>query len=120
MSLTFEPIAVPLRFDETGTVRVSGTRVTLDTVLGAYLRGDSPEQIAEGFPSLSVADIYSVLSYYLRHRAEVDTYLEQREHEAAAIRALIESDPTYWELRERVKARKAAMEATPRAAPDHG
>jgi hypothetical protein len=42
MSLSFEPLAVPLRVDEDGTVRMADSRVTLDTVLGAYRLGDTP------------------------------------------------------------------------------
>ena len=118
MSLTFEPIAVPLRFDETGTVRVGGTRVTLDTVLGAYLRGDSPEQIAEGFPSLPLADIHATIAWYLQHREQVDAYLQQRADEGAAWRRFWESQYDKPAIREKLLARRAEMEAGRRAASD--
>jgi uncharacterized protein (DUF433 family) len=120
MSLSFEPIAVPLRVDEDGTVRMADSRVTLDTVIGAYRRGDTPEEIADGFPSVPAADIYATIAWYLQHREQVDAYLAQREQEAAAIRAVIEADPQYQALRERWRARKAQMEAERRAATGRG
>lgn len=120
MPLTFEPISVPLRLDETGTVRVAGSRITLDIVLGSYLNGNSPEQIAADFPSLSAADIHAVVSFYLRHRAEVDAYLEQRRHEAETLRATIEAEPDNHAFQERLKARKARVEAERRASIDRG
>jgi uncharacterized protein (DUF433 family) len=110
MSLTFEPIAVPLRVDEDGTVRMADSRVTLDTVLGAYLRGDTPEEIAAGFPTVPATDIYATIAWSLQHREQVDAYLAQREQEAVAIRAVIEADLKNQALRERLRARKARME----------
>ncbi|MGH6912966.1 MAG: DUF433 domain-containing protein [Geminicoccales bacterium] len=120
MPLTFEPIPVPLHLDETGTVRVAGSRVTLDIVLGSYLNGEAPEEIAADFPSLSAADIHAVVSYYLRHRPEVDAYLKRRRHEAEALHSTIDADPDNWAFRERLKARRAEMEAERRAALDRG
>lgn len=66
---------LPLHTDEHEVIRVSGTRVTLHTLLRAYLQGDSPEAIHEGFPTVPLADIYAVIAYYLANRAEVDAYL---------------------------------------------
>jgi hypothetical protein len=60
MARIFEAVSVPLSMDTTGTVRVHGTRLTLDTVLGAYERGDTPQEIVEGFPDLSLADVHAI------------------------------------------------------------
>lgn len=86
MSLTVEPQPVPLTTTAEGVVLVSGTRVTLDTVVGAFLDGATPETIAQQYPSLTLADVYAVISYYLNHRAEVDAYLSQAQTEATRIR----------------------------------
>lgn len=75
-------IDVPLRTEQDGVIRVGNTRVTLLVLLGAYNRGDTPEEIAEGFDTLKLEDIYAVISYYLSHRAEVDAYIQQAEEEA--------------------------------------
>ena len=77
---------VPLQADEHGTIRVSGTRVTLDTVIARYHQGDSPETIHEGFDVLPLNDIYAVIAYYLAHRDELDAYLKRRDEEAEQVR----------------------------------
>jgi uncharacterized protein (DUF433 family) len=63
---TVEPI--PLSTDANGVIRVAGTRVTLETVVGAFETGATPEEIAQDFPVLRLDDIYAVVTYYLRHR----------------------------------------------------
>jgi len=45
--------------DTHGVVRVAKTRVTLDTVVTAFLEGCTPEEIAEQYPSLQLSEIYS-------------------------------------------------------------
>ncbi len=65
-----------------GTWRISGTRVSLDSVVHAFWEGATPEEICQDFPPLSLAQIYSVLAYYLSHQDEVDAYLQQQQHEA--------------------------------------
>lgn len=77
---------VPLIVDSDGVMRVEGTRVTLDTIIAAYRRGDTPEQIAQDYSSLQAAEIYSVIAYYLRHRREVEAYLDRRQSQAEKVR----------------------------------
>lgn len=84
-------LIIPLRTDDTGTIRVSGTRLTLDVLLGAYFQGRTPEQIHESFDVVSVEDVYAVIAYYLRHKDEIDTYLRVREKEAEELRREIEA-----------------------------
>ncbi|HET9226147.1 MAG TPA: DUF433 domain-containing protein, partial [Thermoanaerobaculia bacterium] len=78
-----EPI--PLSTDANGVIRVAGTRVTLDTVVDTFMVGASPEEIAQDFPVLRLDDVYAVITYYLRHRAEVDAYLHGRRTRAEAL-----------------------------------
>jgi uncharacterized protein (DUF433 family) len=73
--------AIPLVADARGVLRVTGTNVTLDAVVKAYRVAGTPEVIAQQFPSLQLADIYAVLTFYLRHQEEVDTYLQHRKEE---------------------------------------
>ena len=63
---------VPLHTDADGVVRVGGTRVTLETLVAAFDRGSTAEEICEDFPGLELGDVYAVLTYTLRHRSEVD------------------------------------------------
>jgi uncharacterized protein (DUF433 family) len=113
MALTFEAVSVPLSMDDTGTVRVHGTRLTLDTVLGAYERGDTPQEIVEGFPDLSVADVYAILAFYFHHREEVDAYIQEKEARGDELRKMIEARQGSQEgLRERLLARRAQRQTT--------
>jgi uncharacterized protein (DUF433 family) len=98
-----EPI--PLLTDADGVIRVASTRVTLDTVIDAFLTGASPEEIVQDFPVLQLDDLYAVLTYYLRHREEVDTYLRERRARAQAIRQEIEARSPQTGLRDRLLAR---------------
>ena len=57
---------------------VSNSRVSVDSVVLAFLNGLSPESIAtECFPSLSLVQVYGVITYYLAHRAAIDAYLKE-------------------------------------------
>lgn len=106
--MTFE-VAVkcpPLRVEPDGTVRVGQTRVTLDTVVGAYQMGATIEQIVLQYPSLALADAYETIAYYLHHKEQVDSYLRDRLTTAAAIRNQIESDPATQQLRQRLLGRR--------------
>lgn len=85
-------IDVPLRADEYGTVRVGGTRVTLESVIADFQRGTTPEEIVHDFPVLKAADVYHVIGYYLENRAEVDAYIQQQREEGERIRREWESE----------------------------
>ena len=87
-------MTIPLRTDEQGAIRVSGTQVTLDTVIACYHQGDSPEAIHAGFPTLPVTDIYAVIAYYLARRDELDAYLQRRDEAAERLRQEIEANYT--------------------------
>jgi uncharacterized protein (DUF433 family) len=82
MTITIADPSSALRLDESGTIRIGASRVTLDTLIGCYQRGETPEQIRSGFPTLPLADIYAAIAYYLRHQGELDAYLDQRQREA--------------------------------------
>ena len=95
----------PLQVDAQGTIRVRNTRVTLDLVILAFQDGASAEEIAEMFDTLDLADVYSALGYYLHHRDEVHTYLQERQRQADEVRAKIEAGQNHNGLRERLLAR---------------
>ena len=97
---------VPLETTSNGVVRVGGTRVTLDTVVATFLDGATAEEIAQQYPSLHLADVYAVISYYLRHIEEVEAYLSERRKQAAEVRRENEArfDPSG--VRERLLARQ--------------
>ena len=55
---------IPLAVDIQGVLRVGNTRVTLDTVIAAFADGATAEEIVQQYPSLHLADVYSVIGYY--------------------------------------------------------
>lgn len=103
-SLVAEP--VPLRFDEGGVLRVGQTRVRLDSVLAAFNAGNCAEEILLKYPSLELSQIYSIIAYYLWHRAEVDAYLSERR--ALSEEAARETEQRFPNqgIRERLNARR--------------
>jgi uncharacterized protein (DUF433 family) len=117
MALPLIPEKLPLNRDSDGVMRVGGTRVSPDTVVAAFLEGATSEEIAQQYPSLDLADVYSVISYYLRHRDEVHGYLQNRQASASRVRQENEArfDPSG--IRERLLARRA-QEGCTRSVPD--
>ena len=110
MALTLHTDAIPLRIDEHGVIRVGDSQVLLDIVIREFHNGAEPEAIAHGFPSLKLADVYGVIAYYLRHRNEMDEYLQTRRQEGEKLRQEIEAkQPGRAELRTKLLARKAQM-----------
>lgn len=59
-----------------GCYFVGDTRVSLDSVVYAFLRGESPEGIVESFPFLTLEQVFGALTFYLGNRHEIDQYLE--------------------------------------------
>jgi len=96
---------VPLALTEGGAIRISGSRVTLDSVVHHFKLGATAEEIAQKFPSLRLVDIYAAITYYLSHREVIETYLRGREEHAAEIRRQIEGNQDTVGIRDRLLAR---------------
>ena len=97
---------VPIKADETGVLRVGNTRVLLDLVVHAFNAGSTPEEIVLAYDTLRLEDVYLVIGYYLRHRAELDAYLAERQREADAYQAEAEARFPYAKLRAKLLARR--------------
>lgn len=108
---------VPLMLTDDGTIRITGSRVSLDSIIHHYHLGATAEQIACKFQGLWLADIYAAIAYYLSHRAAVEEYLREQEAKGDALQQQLESDPSYQatmtDLRERLLTRRAEREQTP-------
>jgi uncharacterized protein (DUF433 family) len=77
---------------------VAGTRVSLDSIVYAFLDGQSAEAIAQAFPVLTLEQVYGAIAYYLAHRDKVDRYLEARRQDFAAARqAARDADPMFYQ-----------------------
>ena len=87
-----------------GAYRVAGSRVSLDSVVYAFLGGQSPESIVDSFPTLSLEQVYGAITFYLSNRAEIDAYLQQGEKEFEAIRqAAREANPQLYKKLEEAR-----------------
>jgi uncharacterized protein (DUF433 family) len=107
---TFEE-GVPLTQDQDqyGSIRVTGSRVTLDTIVHRYQVGDSVEDIHDGFPTVSIAQIEAILDWYHKHQAEADEYLEEGIAAGEKLRQEIESQPEHIALLERIQRRREQL-----------
>jgi uncharacterized protein (DUF433 family) len=79
---------MPIEYVEqrNGGYYVRGTRVSLDSVVYAFLRGESPEGVADSFPALTLEQVYGATAYYLAHRENIDGYLQRGKAEFARLR----------------------------------
>lgn len=78
----FEVVTVPLEQNEQGVIRVSGTRVSLDSILHAYYNeGATAEEIVMQFPTCLIENIYTIISWALNNPKFVNEYLDtQKKH----------------------------------------
>jgi uncharacterized protein (DUF433 family) len=113
MSLALSPQAPPLSAAEDGVIRVGNTRVTLDTVVAAFRTGATAEEIAQRYPTLDLADVYQVIGYCLRHRDEVEAYLQERAEVRSQVRRMNEARFDPQGIRERLLARRTAGSSEP-------
>lgn len=106
MPLTISTEAIPLATDVDGVIRISGSRVTLDTVVFAFADGATAEEIVQQYPTLALADVYAVIGYYLHRQPEVDAYLSQRSGQADKVREENETRFNPKGVRERLMGRR--------------
>jgi uncharacterized protein (DUF433 family) len=85
--------------DKHGVLRVTGTRISLDSVVIAFQNGDSAEEIQRNFPALSLEQVYGTITFYLGHRQEIDRYLQQQRAKWDQSRAAAEQNPSAAQLR---------------------
>lgn len=99
------PEPVPLVRDLAGRLMVTGTRISLDVLVADFKRGKTPESVHDAYQTVSLADVYAIFAYYLRHRAEVEAYLAEQEREGAEIQLRIEANDPPDGLRATLLAR---------------
>jgi uncharacterized protein (DUF433 family) len=82
----------------------------VDLVIRAFQDGATSEAIAQRYPTATLADIYAVIAYYLRHREEIEAYLQEREQRAQEVRQRIERHQgDLADLRQRLRARQQSV-----------
>jgi uncharacterized protein (DUF433 family) len=58
-----------------GAYYVAGTRISLDSIVHAFHRGESAETICQNFELLGLEEVYGAIAYYLANQADIDAYL---------------------------------------------
>jgi uncharacterized protein (DUF433 family) len=104
----FDARPPPLTESPDGTLRLVGTRVTLDSVVIAFDMGATPEEIVHRYPSIDITSVYEVIAYVLRHRSGVDDYLRVREQKSVRAKVEVEARFPPDGVRARLLARRDA------------
>lgn len=84
-------LPIPLYEDPPGVFRVGKSRVLLELVIRAFQRGQTPESIVQSYDTLSLPDVYAVVSYYLVNPAPIDAYLGACDQKAEVMRQKLEA-----------------------------
>lgn len=92
---------------ENGAYRIAGTRVSLDSVVYSYQRGNLPETIARQFTTLDLAQIYGAIAFYLSNREEIDEYLRREAIEYERMRFKERAaDPEFYARFDRLREKR--------------
>ena len=97
---------IPIETDEDGVIRIGNTRVTLETIVSAFNKGSTAEEIVYQFPVLNLADVYAVITYYLRNRDTVDKYINNRTLRAKQVKLRNQEHKNMNDIRKRLLARQ--------------
>lgn len=99
----------PLTQLPNGAIRVTGSRVTLDVLMNLIKKGYTAERINDSFPSVSVAQISSIMEWYRSHQAETEEYLLVQQADEERLLKELEKQPGYAAFREKFRQRKAQL-----------
>lgn len=89
-----------------GVLYVGDSRVTVSSLAMAWRNeGYTPEELQLGFPSLSLAQVYGAIAYYLDHRQELDAQFATDDERYWRHRARDrDADPEFYRRLEKRKA----------------
>src|SRR5438270_11369877 len=75
-------------------IRIKGSRVGIEVVIGEFNQGVPPAQIQQSYPTVTLEQVYATITYYLHNRKEVDAYIQRgREAAEAAYREHLQRQP---------------------------
>lgn len=97
---------IKLTKTKAGVLRIGNTRVSLDSVIIAFNQGSTPEQIVYDYDTLTLADVYAAISYYLQHPETVDLYLAKRAKQNEKLRHANEARFGHKGIREKLLVRR--------------
>ncbi len=107
--MTIQTDTPPITQWTDGSLRIGSTRLLLELVLREFQSGATAEQIVLDYDVLTLADVYAVIAYFLRHREEIDAYLKERNQLGEMVKQKIEaSQRDIAEIRARLMARQSS------------
>ncbi|MHC5772690.1 DUF433 domain-containing protein [Nostoc sp.] len=56
---------------------IRGTRTPVRAIVETWRMGVAPEEIPQGLPHITLAQVFDALSYYLDHQNEINSYIER-------------------------------------------
>jgi uncharacterized protein (DUF433 family) len=89
-------IAIELRPNRAGQERafIAGTRVRVQDIYAmAEVHGQSPDEIVEALPHLTLAQVHGALAYYFDHRDAILQELREDREAAAQLRQSLGEGP---------------------------
>ena len=105
-----------------GEVRICGHRIGLYDLVKRHQKGETVEEIAQGLPSLSIAEVRGTLDFCVANRAAVEAYVAAYEAELRELEGA-HSAVDLRSLRRRFRDRQAdnpAAEAVLHTDAEHG
>ena len=70
-----------------GGYYIAGTRIALDSIVHAFLRGEAPDEILRSFPLAGpLVKIYGAITFYLENTEKVEEYLKEQDRRWEALR----------------------------------
>ena|SRR5271165_5452541 len=95
--------------ERVGNYYVAGTRVSLDSIIHAFRRGESAEAICQNFEVLRLEEVYGAITFYLANQRDIDAYLIRQNEKWAEGRRDAELLPV--DLRERLMRARDELHA---------
>jgi uncharacterized protein (DUF433 family) len=77
---------------------IATSRVSLDSIVYAFLEGQTAESIAQSFPAVTLEQVYGAIAFYLANGETVDAYLTQARADFESLRrAARAADPAFYQ-----------------------
>jgi uncharacterized protein (DUF433 family) len=95
-----------------GGYYVTGSRVSLASVVYEYRDGAAPETIRQNFPTLSLEQIHGAIAFYLGHQEQIEPYLRDLEKQWDQLESTAKpADPEVQRRIEEARKRLLAKQA---------
>ena len=96
-------------------LRIKGTRVGIEPIVVAFQEGESPEKIAKEFPTVTLAQVYGAIAYYLENKQLIDDEIAESQRELEKIPPLSQTNPALYARLEAAHRQMGSKRASPSA-----